>query len=36
VSRVFYGRMLMGTRSRNVLVYLTTDGLVTDQDILSE
>lgn len=36
VSRVLYCRMLTGDASRHLLVYLTQDDLVTDQDVLRE
>jgi hypothetical protein len=36
VSRVLYYKMLIGDTSRGVLVYLTTDHLVTDQDVLRD
>jgi hypothetical protein len=36
VSRILYGRMRTNSASRKILVYLTADGLVTDQDVGSE
>lgn len=36
VSRVLYYRLLGGGPSRYVIVYLTPDGLVTDQDVMEE
>jgi hypothetical protein len=35
-SRVLYCRILVGNTSRRLLVYLTEDDLVTDQDVLRE
>jgi hypothetical protein len=36
VARILDYRLLTGQASRNVLVYLTGDGLVTDQDVVGE
>jgi CubicO group peptidase (beta-lactamase class C family) len=36
VARVLYYRLLSDRAPRNVLVYLTADGLVTDQDVVGE
>jgi CubicO group peptidase (beta-lactamase class C family) len=36
VSRVCYYRLLAGGQARFVLVYLTAEGLVTDQDVTTE
>jgi CubicO group peptidase (beta-lactamase class C family) len=36
VTRVVYGRLLAGGSSRRVLVYLTAEGLVTDQDVIND
>ena len=36
VKRVLYYRMLTDSTTRYVLVYLTADNQVTDQDVLSE
>jgi hypothetical protein len=36
VARVLYCRFLAGRAHRHVLVYLTADGLVTDQDTVDE
>ena len=36
VARILYCRLLTDQAPRNVLVYLTADGLVTDQDVVGE
>jgi D-alanyl-D-alanine carboxypeptidase len=36
VARILYCRVIAGGPARHVLVYLTADGLVTDQDMVAE
>jgi D-alanyl-D-alanine carboxypeptidase len=36
VTRVLYFKLVTGSGTRYVLVYLTADGLVTDQDVVSD